>query len=140
MRESLFFKTISRFLFPAILVFALFLFLRGHNAPGGGFIAGLLAAVSFAVLGLSFGASKITKAYRLNSFSLVRIGLLIAVSSGFIAVFFAPGGQYFQGFWGHVWLPLLGEVAIGTPVMFDLGVFLVVLGIGVNFILTLMED
>jgi multicomponent Na+:H+ antiporter subunit B len=140
MRDSLFFRTVARFLFPSILVFSFFLFWRGHHAPGGGFIAGLLAAVSFAILGLAMGAPALMKAYRFQSFSFIRWGLLIAVLSGFFAVFFSPGGQYFQGFWVHVPLPFFGEVYLGSPLLFDFGVFLVVLGIGVNFILTLMED
>lgn len=140
MRESLFFKTIVQLLFPVILIFSTFLFLRGHNAPGGGFIAGLLAAVSFAVLGLSFGVPTLIRVYRFQSFSLIRWGLCLAVLSGFGAVLFKNGGQYFQGLWGTIWIPILGEVYVGTPFLFDLGVYLVVLGIGVNFTLTLMED
>ncbi|NCN40358.1 Na(+)/H(+) antiporter subunit B [bacterium] len=138
MIDSLFFRTVGRFLFPAIWIFSAFLFFRGHNAPGGGFIAGLLAAVSFAVIALSAGKPTLIRVYRLKTFTLIRWGLLIAASSGFIGLF--TSNAFFKGVWADLYIPLLGNVYVGTPVMFDLGVFLVVLGIGVNFILLLMED
>ena len=138
MLDSLFFRSVGRFLFPAIWIFSTFLFLRGHNAPGGGFIAGLLAAVSFAVIALSAGRPALIRVYRLKSFTLVRWGLLIALTSGFIGAIWS--NAFFKGVWGHFYIPVFGELHIGTPVMFDLGVFLVVLGIGVNFILVLMEE
>jgi len=131
MRKSIFFRSITRLLFPTVLVLSAFLFVRGHNAPGGGFIAGLLAAVSIAVIALSFDVAHALKAYRVRSFSFVSTGLLIAGLSGFVSVFVKPGARYFEGYW-------LG--AVGTPVLFDFGVFLVVLGVGVNFVLSLMED
>ncbi len=137
-RDSLFFRSVGRFLFPSIWMFSTFLFLRGHNAPGGGFIAGLIAAISFAVIALSAGRPALIRIYRLKTFTLIRWGLLIAVLSGFVGLIF--DGAFFKGVWGHFYLPLLGDIHVGTPVLFDFGVFLVVLGIGVNFILSLMED
>lgn len=138
MHDSLFLKTVGRFLFPAVWIFSVFLFLRGHNAPGGGFIAGLLAAVSFALIALSFGRTALISAYRLHSFTLVRWGLLISLVSGLLGVI--GGGNFFKGLWTNFYAPGFGKWHLGTPLLFDLGVFLVVLGIGVNFILYLMEE
>jgi multicomponent Na+:H+ antiporter subunit B len=140
MRESMFFKTIAKFLFPAILLFSAFLFLRGHNAPGGGFIGGLLAAVSVALIALSFGMPLALRTFRVQTFALVRVGLLIAVASGFVSVLLKEDGQFFEGYWFDLDVPLFGELYLGSPVLFDLGVFLVVAGIGVNFVFTLMEE
>lgn len=138
MHDSLFLKTVGRFLFPALWIFSVFLFLRGHNAPGGGFIAGLLAAVSFALIALAYGRSALIAAYRLHAFTLVRWGLLLSLVSGLLGVF--AGKSFFKGLWIDLYMPGFGKWHLGTPLLFDLGVFLVVLGIGVNFVLYLMEE
>jgi multicomponent Na+:H+ antiporter subunit B len=129
--KSVFFRSVTKILVPMAFLLAGFLFLRGHNAPGGGFIAGLLAAISIVVVALAYDVARALKTYRVRTFSLVAVGLGVAASSGLIAIFAKPAGLYFEGFW-------VGP--LGTPVLFDFGVFLVVFGVVVNFVLSVMED
>ena len=141
MKDSLFLRSITKILFPSLWIFAALLFWRGHNSPGGGFIAGLLVAASFGIVGLSLGAEALRKTYRLQAgLAPVRWGLLLAVGSGFIAMLSNPSNNFFQGAWTEIPIPYFGPLALGSPMLFDLGVFLVVVGIGVNFIISMMED
>ena len=130
--DSPIFRTAARLLMPLLLVFAVFLVLRGHNEPGGGFVGGLVAAAAFALYGIAFGVHRARQALLVKPMTLLGAGLLIALVSGLPAVL---RGQPFLGAW---WPP--GPVAIGTPALFDLGVFLVVAGVVLMMIFTLAEE
>lgn len=117
----------ARMLFPALLVIALIVFYRGHNLPGGGFIGGLLAASAFILLGLGGSMEQARKALRINPVTLMALGLLLALVSGFFGL--AKGAPYMTGVWLPTFtLPGLGAVHLGTPLLFDLGVFMAVIG------------
>lgn len=135
--HSLILRTATRFLVPLILQFSIFLLLRGHNAPGGGFVGGLVAAAAISLYFLARGARRARRVLHVEPQGLIGAGLLVAVASG------APGalrGQpYLTGQWAEVTLPGLGRLALGTPLLFDLGIYLVVTGVAVNIILSLGE-
>ena len=117
----------SRLLFPALIVISLIVFYRGHNLPGGGFIGGLFAAGAFILLGLGSSMEHARAALRVNPVTLMGLGLLIAMISGFFGR--GAGDPYMTGVWlPTFYLPLLGAVHLGTPLLFDLGVFLTVIG------------
>jgi multicomponent Na+:H+ antiporter subunit A len=126
------FRTAARLLMPLLLLFAVFLLLRGHNEPGGGFVGGLVAAAAFALYGIAFGVQRARQALLVDPMTLLGAGLLIALASGLPAVL---GGQPFlTALWPS------GPVPIGTPAIFDVGVFLVVAGVVLMMIFSLAEE
>jgi multicomponent Na+:H+ antiporter subunit B len=127
-----------RYLLPLLLMFAVFLFLRGHNEPGGGFAAGLIAAASVALYAIAFGAARARYILSINPRILIGTGLFMAFLSGLIPVFL--GQPYLTGAWLKIPLPGISPLEIGTPVLFDLGVFLAVLGVTLTFVFVFEEE
>jgi multicomponent Na+:H+ antiporter subunit B len=117
---------------PLLLLFSVFLLMRGHNQPGGGFVGGLVAAAAFALYALAFGVPRARQALLVQPLTLLGAGLLIALVSGLPAV------VRDQPFLTASWMS--GPVALGTPVLFDIGVFLVVAGVVVMMIFSLAEE
>ncbi|MEP7118947.1 MAG: Na+/H+ antiporter subunit B, partial [Acidobacteriota bacterium] len=130
--DSSIFRTAARLLMPLLLVFSVFLLFRGHNQPGGGFVGGLIAAAAFALYGIAFGVRRARQALLVRPMTLLGGGLLIALASGLPAVIRG------RPFLTAVWAP--GPVAVGTPALFDVGVFLVVAGVVLMMIFSLAEE
>jgi multicomponent Na+:H+ antiporter subunit A len=126
------FQTGARLLMPLLLLFALFLLLRGHNEPGGGFVGGLVAAAAFALFAIAYGVERARQALLVRPMTLLGAGLLIALASGL------PASLRGQPFMTAQWLS--GPVAVGTPALFDVGVFLVVAGVVLMMIFSLAEE
>jgi multicomponent Na+:H+ antiporter subunit A len=126
------FQTAARLLMPLILVFSTFLLLRGHNEPGGGFVAGLVAAAAFALYGIAYGVQQARQALLVSPLTLLGSGLLIALISG------VPSVVRGQPFLTALWAP--GSLPLGTPALFDAGVFLVVTGVALMMIFNLAEE
>lgn len=136
--NSIILRTATRFLMPLILVFSLVIMLQGHNRPGGGFIGGLLAAAAFALHALAFNPRETRAAIRFDLRSIIATGLLVALAAGLISL--VQGLPLFTGLWFDFTLPGFGVVHLGTPMLFDLGVYIVVVGIAVLMVVTLVED
>ena len=126
------FRTAARLLMPLLLLFSVFLLLRGHNEPGGGFVGGLVAAAAFALYGIAFGVQRARQALLVRPLTLLGAGLLIALVSGLPAVL--RGQPFLTALWAS------GPVAVGTPAVFDVGVFLVVAGVVLMMIFSLAEE
>jgi multicomponent Na+:H+ antiporter subunit B len=135
--NSLILRTATRFLVPLLLLFSLFLLLRGHDAPGGGFVGGLVAAAAFSLDFIARGASAARGALPADPRGLIGAGVLIALASGLPALL--RGQPYLRGQWLTLPLPGLGPLALGTPLLFEAGVYLVVTGVAINIILSLGE-
>jgi multicomponent Na+:H+ antiporter subunit B len=135
--SSLILSTATRYLLPLLLLFSIFLLLRGHNDPGGGFVGGLVAAAALALYGLAFGPVEARRLLKVEPRHLIGIGLLLALSSGLVAVLFL-GQPFMTGVWSSIELPALGKP--GTPLLFDLGVYLVVVGVTLTILVALSED
>jgi multicomponent Na+:H+ antiporter subunit B len=137
--NSLIFKTVSRFLVGLMLLFSIFLLLRGHNEPGGGFIGGLVAAAGIIVYGIADGPAAIRDILRVDPRVIAMGGLLAALISGLLA---APAGAAFlTGLWTFVGAtPDSKGLAIGTPLLFDIGVYLVVVGGVLGMVIALEEE
>lgn len=137
--DSLILKTGARVLFVPLLLLALFTLYRGHNLPGGGFIGGLLAASAFVLIGLAEGSSVARRILRVGPETLMAIGVLVAALSALPA--WLVGETIFTGLWLPTFqLPLLGTVHLGTPLIFDIGVFLAVIGFTLTVIFSLDAD
>lgn len=122
---------------PVLLLFSLFLFWRGHDYPGGGFVAGLVAAAGIALYAIAYDAATARRLLRVSPATLIGAGLLIALLSALIPML--SGDPIFTGTW---WYATLGgtEAKLGTPVIFDLGVLLVVLGVASALATALLEE
>lgn len=135
--DSLILRTTVRYLFPLLLLFSVFIFWRGHNEPGGGFIAGLVASAAYALFSIANGAAEARRALGIETRLLIGIGLLIALLSGLPSLL--AGGSFLTGIWGTLSLPDIPDIKIGTPVLFDTGVFLTVVGVTLTMIFALEE-
>lgn len=134
--NSLILTCATRILVPVILVFSFIVFLRGHNAPGGGFVGGLLAATAFALIAKARGTEAARRALYFRPRSIAAVGLGCALASGFWGGL--ARGEFLRGMW-----PLLeatgSKLPLGSVPLFDLGVYLVVLG-AVAGILFALDD
>jgi multicomponent Na+:H+ antiporter subunit B len=135
---SLILRTISRYYLPLLLLFSVFLWVRGHHEPGGGFIAGLVAAIGWALYALAYGPAAARQALRLEPRRLVAAGLLTATASGALGLL--GDAPFLTGKWLELGLAGLGQVHVGTPLLFDLGVYLVVVGATLTILLALAEE
>ncbi len=135
---SLILRTATHFLFTIMLQFSLFLLLRGHNEPGGGFVAGLMAAGGFALYTIAYDVAATRQALRVDPRTLIAVGLAIAAGSGLLSLM--KGSPFMTGEWGHLRLPYLERLNIGTPLLFDTGVYLTVIGVTLMIILSLAEE
>ena len=124
--RGLILPTATTYLMPVLLVFSVFLLLRGHNEPGGGFAAGLVAAAAFVLLSIADGVDMARRTLRVDPRSLVGVGLLIMLLSGLLAPLL-DGSAYLTSLW---WKIEVGDhvVSIGTPLLLDIGVYLGVAG------------
>lgn len=143
MIHSLILQTATRLLLVLMIVFSFFIVWRGHNAPGGGFIGGLIVVTAYALHAVAFGIDEMRRVLIFDPRTIFAFGLLVAIASGLFAAF-GPGflsDPYMTG----RWLVLYDEqgnkgFAIGTPVMFDLGVYFVVIGGLLAMVQGLMEE
>jgi multicomponent Na+:H+ antiporter subunit B len=134
---SLILRTTARYLTPLLLIFSVFLFWRGHNQPGGGFAGGLVAAVPFAIFSIAFGAAEARRVLHVETHVLIATGLLIALVSGLLGLL--AGDPFLTSSWGSLQLPGFPSLDLGTPVLFDLGVYLLVIGVTLSIIFALEE-
>ena len=130
--NSAIFRTAARLLMPLLLLFSVFLLFRGHNQPGGGFVGGLIAAAAFALYAIAFGVQQARQALLVRPMTLLGAGLLIALVSGLPSVL--RGRPFLTALWAS------GPVAVGTPALFDVGVFLVVAGVVLMMVFSLAEE
>ncbi|MBN9652944.1 Na(+)/H(+) antiporter subunit B [Halobacillus litoralis] len=121
-----------------LLGFSVYLFFAGHNAPGGGFIGGLMTAAAIILMYMAYGSKAMEKILPINFRFLIPVGLMVAAATGiggmvFDAPFLTQTFAYFQ-------LPILGKTELATALLFDLGVYLAVVGVTMTIILTIAYD
>jgi multisubunit Na+/H+ antiporter MnhB subunit len=129
-------QTAVRVLMPLLLLFAVFLLMRGHNQPGGGFVGGLVVAASFILYSIAFGVDASRRALLVRPSTLLGVGPLVALVSGL------PGRIAGQPFMTAMWTTVTtGSTVlhVGTPLLFDIGVFLAVVGVVLTIVFTLAE-
>ncbi len=133
--NSVILTTATRVLLPLLLLFSVFLLLRGHNEPGGGFVGGLVAAAAFTLYALAHDVERARRAVGVQPHTLIAIGLLVALASGLPGLI--GGDPFMTSRWLGTPLPVVGKV--GTPILFDLGVYFTVLGVTLLIEFTLAE-
>jgi multicomponent K+:H+ antiporter subunit A len=120
------FALLSRVLLPLALLLSVYIFLRGHNLPGGGFIAGLVTGVAIALLSVANGRSWAGSRITADFHRMLAAGLAVAGATGIGAWLF--GRPFLTSAHGHAHLPVAGDVHWATAALFDLGVYLTVVG------------
>ncbi len=115
-----------RFLLPLAVLVSIYFFMRGHNAPGGGFVAGLVMSVALLLQFIVSGTEWVEEHFRIYPRRWIAIGLLLALVTGGGSVVF--GYPFMTTHTAHLHLPLLGEVHVPSALFFDIGVFALVLG------------
>jgi len=136
--RSLILATAARLLVPLLLLFSVFLLLRGHNDPGGGFAGGLVASAAFILLAISRDPAAARQALHIEPQALIGVGLLVAIGAGVVGLLL--GDPLLTGQWLEISLPDGSRLALGTPLAFDVGVYLVVMGATLTMVLTLAEE
>ncbi len=136
--RGLILPTATSYLMPVLVLFSLFLLLRGHNEPGGGFAGGLVAAAAFVLLSVASGVTVARRALPVDPRTLIGVGLLLMIASGAIAPLLF-GEPYLTSHW---WTFPVGDydVAVGTPLLFDIGVYLGVAGTVLLIVFSLEEE
>jgi multicomponent Na+:H+ antiporter subunit B len=122
---------------PLLLLFAMFLLLRGHNEPGGGFVGGLVVAAAFVLYAAAHGVPASRRGLFVDAPTLISVGLMIALGSGIPAVL--KGSPFMTAVWMTIGVEG-NATAVGTPLIFDIGVFLTVIGVVLTIVFTLAED
>ena len=137
-RHPLILATFSRLLLPIALLVAVFILLRGHNLPGGGFIAGLIAAVALILQYLANGIVWTRSRISGQLHPLIGLGLLTATGTGLVSAYF--GYPFLTSAHDHFHLPLIGDLELASAMVFDIGVLMVVVGITLVILIRLGEQ
>lgn len=134
--NTVIFRTVAPYLTSLMVLFSVFILLRGHNEPGGGFIGGLIAASAFAIYGIACGVAPVRRAIYFHPMQLAAFGLFIAALAGLPSIF--AGVPFMTGLWTF---PVVGdlELALSTVLVFDIGVYFVVVGAVTSIALALEE-
>lgn len=134
--KSIILKTASNYLLPLLLLFSVFILLRGHYLPGGGFIGGLIASIAFVLHSFAHGLKSTKNVMRMHPGYLIPVGLSISFLSGMAPIF--SGKSFMTGLWFPDPAPVVGM--IGSALFFDIGVFFVVIGVTLTIIFTISES
>lgn len=135
--KTIILKTASNYLLPILLLFSIFILLRGHYSPGGGFVGGLIATIAFVLHAFANGLQNTKKLLRFHPGFLMPAGLALAFLSGLLPVL-GLDQAFLTGLWLPEHVPVLGSV--GTALFFDIGVYLVVQGVTLTIIFTIAES
>lgn len=133
---SLILSTAIRYLLPLLLLLSVYLLLHGHNVPGGGFVGGLVASAAFALYTIAHGVERAQGVLRIDPRTLIGLGLLTVLISGCLSLLSRQ--PFLTGLWSDLKIPVVGKV--GTPLLFDTGVYFVVIGVTLTIVFSLAED
>ncbi len=134
--QSLILQTAIRYLVPLQLMFSIYLLLGGHQQPGGGFVGGLIAASAFSIYAIANDVAAARRALRVDPRMLIGVGLSMAITSGLLGL--VLDGGFLVSQWGKTDYPGVGKLS--TPLLFDTGVYTVVIGVVLLIIFSLMEE
>lgn len=136
--ESVILQIASRHMRPLLVILSLVVLYRGHNEPGGGFIGGLMLGAAYILYAMGFGVQKTQKSIRISPVALTGIGLLLALVSGLPALL--EGHIFMTGEWTTIFSGSAFELKLGTPLLFDLGVYFTVAGMLMLVMFSIMEE
>jgi len=135
--KTIILKTASNYLLPLLLLFSVFILVRGHYLPGGGFVGGLVASIAFVLHAFANGLENTQSLLRIHPGYFMPVGLALALLSGAAPMLFG-NLPFMTGLWFPTPAPVIGM--IGTALFFDIGVYLVVIGVTLTIIFTISES
>lgn len=135
MRPSLILDTSVSLIFRTALLFSVFLLFAGHNAPGGGFIGGLVAGSAFVLRFVTGGADEVRRVVAIKPDTFLALGIILAASTGIAA--WIAGNSFLTSAILELQIPVIGKVKASSALVFDIGVYLVVIGLGLLLLRTL---
>lgn len=127
MKPSLILDVSVRLLYPSIIVLSLYFLFSGHNQPGGGFVGGLAASAGISLRYVTGGVGAVRRSFRLEPWTILGLGLAISVGTAIFSML--VGGVILEHGAYKLHPPLLGEVKVTSALAFDVGVYLVVIGL-----------
>jgi multicomponent Na+:H+ antiporter subunit B len=135
--NSVILQLAAKYLRWVLITFAVLALIRGHNEPGGGFIGGLMAGLAVVYRGFAFDAFQVKE--RLQNWTewFIAGGLFIILLSFLPSLFL--GKTLMTGVWVKIPIPLIGELKLGSPFLFDIGVFFTVIGVTLLFVFSLTQ-
>ncbi|WP_208590866.1 Na(+)/H(+) antiporter subunit B [Gracilibacillus suaedae] len=136
--NDLILKTMTVLIAFILFGFAVNLFLAGHNEPGGGFVGGLMTAAAIVLMYMAYGEKAVNKVLPVNYRTMIAIGLIIAIATGVGSFLF--GQPFLSQTFDYFHFPVFGEVELATALLFDLGVYLTVIGVTMTIVLTISSD
>jgi len=138
--DSIVLRAAAKVIVPLQLILSIILLLRGHNEPGGGFIGGLIGGSAFVLYGFAFGMERAKTLLSVPPQFLIGAGLIVAAGSGVPALL--ESMPFLTGLWSQISFPsfVAGKIKIGTPLFFDIGVYLVVVGIATLMVFSFAEE
>lgn len=136
--RSIILQTATRLILTLLLLFSVFLLVRGHNEPGGGFIAGLVTSGAFVLYAIAYDVRLARQAIRFEPHIFIGAGLLVAMVSGLASLFTEQ--PFLTGEWVSWKFNPSDAIELGTPLLFDIGVYIVVIGVTLTIIFTLAEE
>jgi multicomponent Na+:H+ antiporter subunit A len=137
-RRSLILDEVDRWMFHVILLVSVYLAFRGHNAPGGGFAGGMVAGCAFVLRFLGRGADAVTAALRISPSTLIGVGMLVAVGTALAPL--VVGDPLLESAIWKFDLPVIGDVKLVSSSLFDIGVYLLVVGVVVAVVSALGSE
>ncbi|MEE4196650.1 MAG: MnhB domain-containing protein [Bacteroidales bacterium] len=135
--KNIILENIVRLFMKVMVIYSIYLLLRGHNNPGGGFIAGIIASTGFLFFAIIHGTEALQKIIKIQPQLLIATGLSLVFLAAFLPL--TETKEFLTGLWLVADIPLLGEFHLGTPLLFDSGVFLVVIGVILTIVISIME-
>lgn len=129
-------KTATNYLIPLLLMFSIFVLLRGHYLSGGGFVGGLIASIAFVLHSFAHTTKETLSLFRFSPRTLIPIGLSISLLSALLPVI--TGVPFFTGLWLEDSIAVIGSV--GTALVFDIGVYIVVIGVTLTILFTIKDN
>ncbi|MCW3813391.1 Na+/H+ antiporter subunit A [Micromonospora sp. DR5-3] len=134
-RRSIVFEVVTRLIFHTVVLFSLFLLFSGHNAPGGGFAGGLVASLALALRYLAGGRYELAEAAPIGAGTVLGAGLAVSVGGGVLSLLVT--GAVLHSVKVNLWLPVVGHCHLVTSLFFDIGVYLIVVGLVLDILRSL---
>ncbi|WP_177766015.1 Na+/H+ antiporter subunit B [Flavobacterium sp. I3-2] len=134
--DTIILKTATNYLLPLLIMFSLFVLIRGHYLSGGGFVGGLIASIAFVLHSFAYNTKRTISLFRFRPLFLIPMGLSLSLFSGLLPLLISK--PFMTSIWFLNKVDVIG--AFGSALLFDLGVYLVVIGVVLTIIFTISEN